>query len=171
MCPISCTSFTKITHILHPHPDPDKLFGTVPQNYLTGCLLNYGPHFAPNKNSLTSLILCIYSVDSMKGRPTVPLPSAWSWCRGAGNELGHKAGKGSLRPSLSTGGESKTKQNGLNLQRRQHFALKLDRMNAEAELLQFCTGTLMIMLIFPLKTVCPEDKERGTMKRLQESGV
>jgi len=44
-------------------------------------------------------------------------------------------------------------------------------MNAEAELLKFCTGTLMIMLVFPLKNVCPEDKERGTMKRLQESRV
>ena len=60
---------------LHPHPSLDKLFGTVPQNYLTGCLLNYGPHFAPNKTSLTSLTLCTYSVNSMKGRPTVPLPS------------------------------------------------------------------------------------------------
>ena len=71
---ISCTSFTKITHILHPHPDPNKLFETIPQNYLTGYLLNYGPHFAPNKTSLTSLTVCIYSVYSMEGRPTVSLP-------------------------------------------------------------------------------------------------
>ena len=50
--------FTKIIY----NPDfPPDLFGAVSQRYLRSFFSDYSCHFAPNKTSLTTLMLYIFS--------------------------------------------------------------------------------------------------------------